>query len=122
MKKARIRNLIIFVICFIVELLIAVFVHDQWIRPYVGDILVVVLIYYFIRIFLPKGIRLLPLYVFLFAAAVEISQYFGLVDMLGPGQYTVIRIILGSTFDLVDLICYGVGCLLLGFMELRRRV
>lgn len=66
-----------------VEVLIALFVHDNFIRPYVGDVLVTVLICAFLRIFIPKGVKLLPLYVFVFAAGVEILQYFHIVEVLG---------------------------------------
>ena len=46
------------------EILIALFVRDAFVRPYGGDILVTVLICCFLRIFLPDGLKLLPLYVF----------------------------------------------------------
>lgn len=47
------------------EVLIALYVRDRFIRPYVGDMLVVVLVYSFVRIFLPTGIPRMPFYVFL---------------------------------------------------------
>ena len=34
-----------------IEVLIALFVHDAFVRPYIGDVLVVVVIYTFVRIF-----------------------------------------------------------------------
>ncbi|MCW5910752.1 MAG: DUF2809 domain-containing protein [Cyclobacteriaceae bacterium] len=37
---------------FIAEVLIALFVHDSFIRPYVGDVLVVILIYCFVKSFI----------------------------------------------------------------------
>ena len=56
------------IIVFIIELIIALYVHDRIIRPYIGDMLVVVLVYCFVRVFVPRGMKRLPLYVFLFAA------------------------------------------------------
>ena len=35
------------IIVFIIELIIALYVHDRIIRPYIGDMLVVVLVYCF---------------------------------------------------------------------------
>lgn len=96
----------------IIEVLIALFVRDAFLRPYGGDILVTVLICCFIRIFFPRGIRLLPVWVFLFAAAVEIGQYFDFVTLLGLGGIPFFRILLGSTFSWADLLCYGTGCAL----------
>lgn len=100
-----------------VEVVIACYVHDRFIRPYVGDVLVVVVVYCFVRIWIPQGVRLLPLYVFLFAAGVEVLQYFHLVELLGVGNNTFLRIVLGSVFDLKDILCYGIGCVFLEGFE-----
>ncbi len=100
-----------------VEVVIACYVHDRFIRPYVGDVLVVVVVYCFVRIWVPQGVRLLPLYVFLFAAGVEVLQYFHLVDLLGVGNNTFLRVVLGSVFDVKDILCYGIGCVFLEGFE-----
>ena len=103
-----------------VEVVIACYVHDRFIRPYVGDVLVVVVVYGFVRIWVPQGVRLLPLYVFLFAAGVEVVQYFHLVELLGVGNNTFLRVVLGSVFDLKDILCYGIGCVFLeGFERMK---
>ena len=54
-----------------------------------GDVLVVGLIYTFVRIFLPERVRLLPLYIFLFAAGASLTVhlqkrriYFGAVVIM----------------------------------------
>lgn len=99
-----------FAAIFIIEILIALFIRDDFIRPYGGDILVTVLICCFGRIFFPTGARLMPLWVFLFAAAVEVGQYFDFVTLLGLGDSTFFRILLGSTFSWADILCYGIGC------------
>lgn len=104
-------------IIFIIELLIALFVRDNFIRPYVGDMLVVVLIYTFLRIMFPEKPRLLPLYVFLFAAGVEALQGIHIVELLGLQNNRFFSVLIGTTFDLKDIVCYGVGCVLLGVWE-----
>ena len=117
MKKKIIYG-IIFIILLVTEILIALFVHDNFIRPYIGDVLVVVVIYYFIRIFIPEQYRWLPLSIFLFATFVECLQYFNVVSLLGLESNRFMRILLGSTFDIKDIVCYGAGCILLGLKEL----
>ena len=106
----RIFYALAFAVILSIEVLIALFVRDTFIRPYGGDILVTVLICCFIRIYFPRGIRLLPVWVFLFAAAVEIGQYFDFVTLLGLGGIPLFRILLGSTFSWADLFCYAAGC------------
>lgn len=101
-----------FVLILVVEVLIALFVRDAFIRPYGGDILVTVLICCFARIFFPEKVKLLPLWVFLFAAAVEVGQYFDYVTLLGLGEIAFFRVLLGTSFSVADIFCYGAGCLL----------
>lgn len=110
----------LFAVLFLTEVWIALFVHDQIIRPYMGDVLVVIVVYCFVRIFLPDGLRKLPLYVFLFAVLVEALQYFHLVELLGLENNTLARVILGSVFDWKDIGSYAVGCLLLAVFEFIR--
>lgn len=89
--------------------MIALFVHDRFVRPYLGDVLVVGVVYAFLRIFVPCGLSWLPIGVTLLAVGVEISQYFHLVDVLGLGKIPFFRILLGSVFDTKDLLCYLAG-------------
>lgn len=119
--KVRIRYTLAFLFLIIVEVLIAKYVHDAFIRPYVGDMLVVMVVYCGIRIFFGKKGKWLPLFVFLFASFVECLQYFQLVKVLGVEDNRFLRILIGSTFDGKDIICYGVGCLILGIWERRMR-
>ena len=120
-RKKRIAYGVATVGLFLVELLIALFVHDRFIRPYAGDVLVVVLLYTFVRIFLPEGIRLLPLYIFLFAAGVEVLQYFRIAEVLGLSDNRILSVVIGSVFDWKDIVCYGVGCGILFVYELIKR-
>ncbi len=52
------KYIISFLILFIIEALIALFVHDNFIRPYIGDILVIILMYTFIRGVIDKKIKI----------------------------------------------------------------
>lgn len=117
-KTQRIKYALAFVILLFIEVMIASYVRDSFVRPYVGDILVVILIYYFIRIFIPDKTRLLPLYIFIFATGVEILQYFNIVEILGLENNTFFSLLIGSVFDIKDIGCYGVGCLILGMIEI----
>lgn len=108
-NKSRLIYSIIFILLFAVEILIAVFVHDKFIRPFVGDVIVVMLICAFARIFIPEKIRLLPVFATLFAVAVEGLQYFDFVKLLGLENNPVISTALGRTFDIKDIICYIIG-------------
>lgn len=116
-RKKRVCYLLATLLLLGIEILIARYVHDSFIRPYVGDVLVVIVIYTFIRIFIPEKCAMLPLYIFIFAVAIEILQMFHLVERLGLGDSAFFRILIGSVFDLKDILCYAAGCLILGLYE-----
>ena len=111
------RYLSLFIILLMLEIYIGLFVHDDIIRPFVGDALVVGVIYFFLRSFMNKR-KFLFIYVFLFACFIEAGQYFNLVSLLHLENYKVARIIIGSTFDLNDIFCYFLGTILIFVYEL----
>ena len=110
MKNKRILYLLIFCGLLAIEVVIALFVNDSFVRPYVGDVLVTLLLCCLCRVIVPSKIRLLPIYVFVFAACVEIGQYFNLVALLGLADNRILSVALGRTFSWADLVCYAVGC------------
>lgn len=111
--KAKLRTIyaVFFCIILLVEIFIALFINDSFIRPYVGDMLVTVLICCLCRVLIPKGVCALPLYVFLFATAVEVCQYFDVVKLLGLESNKFFSLVFGRTFSVYDIICYAVGCI-----------
>lgn len=109
MKKSRITYLIIFLLLLLTEILIALFVNDSFVRPYICDVLVVGVICSFLRVFIPDKIKFLPIFTLIFAAFVEVLQYFDFVSLLGLEKSNFFSILLGRTFDIRDIICYIVG-------------
>ena len=111
------KYIISFIILFVIETFIALYVHDEIIRPYIGDILVVILMYTFIRGLVKKRIKFLPAYLFLFASVVEIMQYFKFIDLLHLRSNRIVSVILGTSFDIKDILCYLVGGIILIIWE-----
>lgn len=112
--KKRLIYLIGFIITLIIEVLIAIYIHDDFIRPYVGDILVIICIYLLLRIIIPERVKYLSLYVLILAVMVEVMQYFNFTNMIS-GQSRILKIALGSTFDIKDIICYVIGYIIIVF-------
>ena len=116
-KKLRAVYTVLFFSVLLAEIFIALFVHDKFIRPYFGDVLITVLLCCFVRMFIPTKLRWLPVYVFLFAVVVEIGQYFNYVELLGLGDIQFFRTWMGTSFSFYDMICYGVGCVVFFAIE-----
>ena len=94
-----------------VEICIALFVRDDFVRPYVGDALVTGLLCCLCSVVVPKGVPALPIYVFVFAALVEAAQYVDVVKWLGWENNAILSLLIGRTFSWADILCYGVGCI-----------
>lgn len=118
--KTRLYYFILFLGLLLTEILIGVFLKGGFIRAYGGDILVLPLLYAFLRILFPRTDnftrRILPLGLFLLGVCVEVLQGLSIADRLHITS-PVIRIIIGSTFDFLDILCYFAGMLLIyGFL------
>jgi hypothetical protein len=96
---------------FIIEAAIAVYMDDAFVRPYFGDLLVVILIYCAIKTFFDLPRIKTAIAVFIFACFIELSQYFHLVQLLGWGSSTTATTVMGTFFSFVDIIMYALGTL-----------
>jgi hypothetical protein len=94
---------------FLIEVLIAAYLNDAFVRPYVGDYLVVILLYCLARSFVNLPVVPLAIGVLLFAYTIEILQYFNLVDRLGLRHSRLAVIVIGSSFEWIDLVAYTLG-------------
>jgi len=116
------KAFIIFVLIFLAEVCIALFVNDSIIRPYGGDVLVVIMIYYFVKAFIATK----PLYIctgtLLFAYAIEVAQYFRMVEILGVQDNRLLSTVLGSSFSWGDMIAYTIGILVCYLIERKNKV
>ncbi len=113
------------VVLLLLLLFIALFVRDTFIRPFLGDVLVVIWIYFVVTTFFIQT-RYTAAGVVLFAYLVEAAQYFRLLERLELMQYDLLRIVLGATFDWMDILAYTLGgavCMVLekGFRNEKRR-
>lgn len=105
------------VVVLAVEILIALFVHDAFVRPFLGDVLVVILLYAACRTILKTTSLNVLIGVVAFAFLVELLQFLHLADKLNLADHSVGKIILGSTFDALDLLAYvlgGIGAYFIG--------
>lgn len=100
-----------------IEILIALFAHDEIIRPYIGDLLVVILIYCFVKSFLNTSVFTTAIAVLLFAYLVETLQFFNIIGLLGLQHSGIARIIIGTSFEWIDILAYTAGITIVLFIE-----
>lgn len=113
----RLRYFLLTVVLFVTEVLIALYVRDDFIRPYVGDLLVVILIYAFVRSFFKVSANLAAAGTLAFAFLVEFLQFFQIVDKLDLRGNKMARVVIGTSFAWEDLVMYVVGVLIVLIAE-----
>jgi hypothetical protein len=91
------------------EIFIGTRMHDPLIRPYGGDVLIVILLYCLIRSFCDFGVVPLALGVLAFAYLEEMGQFFHIADRLGFTRPSLLRTLIGTWFSWVDMACYTIG-------------
>jgi hypothetical protein len=111
------RYFILAVILLVVEVLIAVFVHDSIIRPYGGDYLVVILLYAAVRTFINAAPLKIALGVLFFSYTLEVLQYYDLVGWLGLSDNRFARTVIGHGFSWWDLLAYTLGVITIVLVE-----
>ncbi|MBR5178751.1 MAG: DUF2809 domain-containing protein [Lachnospiraceae bacterium] len=118
--RKRLVYIILTVVLFGIEVLIGLFA-DGWVRSYLGDVLVVILLYTICRSVSPdRPVKwyVLPTAILIFSFIVELLQLWGFCDRFGITN-NFLRIIIGTGFSVVDLVCYCIGiipCYLAEFM------
>ena len=94
---------------FLLLAFIAAYVSDVIIRPYGGDVLVVIFLYCLLKSFVRIPFKNAIFGVLVFAFLLEGLQAFELVQHLGIEENKIATAVLGSHFDWLDLFLYTLG-------------
>lgn len=94
---------------FAIEVLIALYVHDGFVRPYLGDTLVVMLLYCAIRAVSRAKALAVAIGVLLFAFGIELLQYADFIGMMGWEDAALARTVIGHSAAWEDIAAYGAG-------------
>ena len=108
------KYLLLTVFIFLVEVLIATKLSGIFfVRAYLGDVIVVMLLYTFVQSFIKVNDQKLILGILIFSFLIEFAQYFNIAEKLGFRPGSLMYIVIGNSFSWIDNLCYAVGCLIL---------
>jgi len=116
--KRRMFYLGLSLLCFMAcVLIVKLFSSNLFIRGTVGDMVVILLIYFLIKVY--KDFQPIKLSIFTLAVAfiIEFLQYLKLAAILGLEGNMIAQLVFGSVFDPHDLAAYTVGALLSYIMD-----
>ena len=97
------------VLIFFIEILITLFIHDDFIRPYLGDVLVVILMYCFLKSFLKLPVLNVALFVLIICFTIEFLQFLNIVEKLSLENSQIVKTVIGTSFSWIDLLTYIAG-------------
>src|SRR6187402_3003987 len=105
------------ILTFLVEVLIALFVNDSFVRPYLGDVLVVILIYCSIKSFFKLPVLTVAVFVLIFSFTIEFLQFLNIVEKLNLEKSKIARTVIGTSFSWIDLLTYIIGIIIVILIE-----
>jgi hypothetical protein len=112
----KLRYIYIILTAFLILICITIvlfFKSNNFIRGFIDDIIIVILIFSFLKSLKDFNSLLLAVFVLIFAFLIEFAQLFKLIDLLGLQHNFFAQIIIGSTFDLYDLLAYLLGIIII---------
>lgn len=118
--KFNLKYFSLAVVLFLTEVVIELYVHDNFVRPYIGDLLVVILLYCMVKSVLNTPVFITAISVLLFSYLIEILQYLNLTKMLGLENSYTAKILLGNYFAWGDILAYTAGILIVLIFERKK--
>ncbi|MFP7656630.1 ribosomal maturation YjgA family protein [Chryseobacterium proteolyticum] len=110
----NIKYLILTILLFLTEVIIATALKNVFfVRAYLGDVIVVILLYTFVKSFITIDNTKLITGIFIFSCIIEFAQYFNVAEKAGFQKGSLMYIVIGNSFSWVDIACYAIGCLFL---------
>ncbi|MDR2234753.1 MAG: DUF2809 domain-containing protein [Chryseobacterium sp.] len=112
--KFNLKYFLLTLFIFLIEVLIATKLSGIFfVRAYLGDVIVVMLLYTLVKSFIKINDEKLILGILIFSCLVEFAQYFKIAEKLGFQPGSLMYIIIGNCFSWIDILCYAAGCLIL---------
>jgi hypothetical protein len=109
MKNIKLKYLIVSCVILIIEITIALFVNDQFIRPIFGDYLVSILVFYLLATFLKTDLNKIAILSLLISYTIEFLQYLRILELLHLDKIKILNILLGNSFSWTDMLAYTLG-------------
>ncbi|MBO0590335.1 DUF2809 domain-containing protein [Cellulophaga sp. E16_2] len=103
----------------VLEIAIAYFLKTGFIRHTVGDFLVVILIYCFLRSFIKTNPLYMAIVTLVLSYTVEFLQRTTFLQLLNLDQNKWANLIFGNSFSIQDLVAYTLGVITVFYLDTR---
>ena len=113
----KINYFFAFTVLFVIEAAIAIFLKSGFIRHTFGDYLVVILLYCLLRSFWNEQPSRIAVVVLIISYIVELLQLTTYLEYLNLHNSYSVKLILGNSFSVGDMIAYTLGILTVMIVE-----
>ncbi len=117
--KLNINYFIATSVLLLIEISIALFLDEGFIRFTVGDYLASILLYCIIKSFFKLKPLIIVLITLFISYGIEWLQYINILQLLNIENNTLIKTVLGTSFSVGDLIAYTLGCITIYIIDLK---
>lgn len=100
-------------ILLLVEIYIALYINDSFIRPYLGDVIAIGWVYCCLKSVTNYSVMNTAIAALIIGYLIEFAQFLKIVELVGLQDVTWARIVIGTHFSWLDLVCYTVGFILI---------
>lgn len=104
-------------VLFLVEVIIEKYFKDGFVRYYLGDVFIAMLIYLIIRTITNLKQAIVAVVVLIFTFTVEFLQLINILAILEIQKTKFTSIVLGHTYSFYDLTCYLLGVTIVYLMD-----
>lgn len=111
--------IILTIVLFAIEALIAIYLKTGFIRHTFGDYLCVMLLYCFFKSFIKGHHFKIAISVLMIAFVVEFLQLTNYLELFNLQDNHLAKVILGSTFHISDLVAYSLGIITVIIFEFK---
>mgnify|MGYP003669856303 CR=1 FL=1 len=115
--RFKTKYFLIFLLLLMVEIAIAIFLKEGFIRYTVGDFLVVILMYCFFKSVIKMKSHHMAIATLFIAYSIEFLQLANIIQFLGLQEYKSVELVLGNHFSVQDLIAYSLGVMFILFLD-----
>ncbi|SCX88471.1 Protein of unknown function [Nonlabens sp. Hel1_33_55] len=117
LRKPRYFYIITTLLLLGIELIIALFINDGFVRPYLGDLLATIVVYGIVMSITNSSVRQGMYFALFISFAIELMQLLQIVDVLGLTNNRIARIVIGTSFSWMDLLMYTLGAAIIYILE-----
>ena len=109
MFKLNFRFLSYFLLLLLVETAIALWIHDAFVRPFLGDFLATITLYMLIKGLAGTSTERALFWSLLISYLIEGLQYVQFLSLINLHDHKLLSIVLGSYFHWGDMLAYTLG-------------